>query len=288
MSHSTHTLLFTSALSQTSSGLLLSKPTTTTQLATAEQNLVQTRNAQQSPSELSTQSKCVFPGWRLVCWKRFTLLATFALRKDSSSETNCWSEYVESVASWLALLNEFCLSNSRVLVRFNVVWTWQTKQSSMGLRVDMRRLEDCSRSLACSLAWTIRETVLALPESISNDRLISIKLSNLTLKADRNLKGYPSVPLPEAEKPHFKCMQKLQAFVLLYGKSDTSEQVVESIKFYNFHLRLIGYKKESTRTFWTEEMVAVCNKGKGKKGKTSRGGEKSKELDEWLRNCRQL
>ena len=41
------------------------------------------------------------------------------------------------------------------------------------------------------------------------------------------------------------------------------------------HLRLVGYEKESTRTFWTEEMVAVFNKGKGKKEKgKSKGKDK--------------
>ena len=57
---------------------------------------------------------------------------------------------------------------------------------------------------------------------------------------------------------HFKCMlESCKHYVLLHGKSDTLEQVSESIKFYDSHLRLIGYEKESTRTFWTEEMVAV-------------------------------
>ena len=74
---------------------------------------------------------------------------------------------------------------------------------------------------------------------------------------------------------HFKCMpESCKRYVLLHGKSDTLEQVLESIKFYDTHLRLIGYEKEMGKTAWTEELVAAFNKGKGKKGK---GKEKGKE-----------
>ena len=74
---------------------------------------------------------------------------------------------------------------------------------------------------------------------------------------------YPSVRLSEAEKVmlHFKCMpESCKHYVLLHGESDTLEQVLAL-------LRLIGYEKESTRTFWTEEMVAVFNKGRARKEK---------------------
>ena len=121
-------------------------------------------------------------------------------------------------------------------------------------------------------AASIRETVLAYRPGKHLQRPLDIyrAVESELLKADRNLNGYPSVRLSEAEKVmlHFKCMpESCKHYVLLHGKSDTLEQVLESIKFYDSHLRLIGYEKESTRTFWTEEMVAVFNKGKGKKGK---------------------
>ena len=76
---------------------------------------------------------------------------------------------------------------------------------------------------------------------------------------------------------HFKCMpESCKHYVLLHGKSDTLEQVLESIKFYDSHLRLISYEKEMGKTAWTDEMVAAFEKGKGK-GKKGKGKEKGKD-----------
>ena len=59
------------------------------------------------------------------------------------------------------------------------------------------------------------------------------------LKTDRNLNSYPSVRLSETEKVmlHFRCMpEACKHYVLLHGKSETLDQVLASIKFYDSHL----------------------------------------------------
>ena len=99
------------------------------------------------------------------------------------------------------------------------------------------------------------------------------------LKTDRNLNSYPSVRLSEAEKVmlHFRCMpESCKHYVLLHGKSETLDQVLASIKFYDSHLRLIGYEKEMGKAAWSDELVAAFEKGKGK-GKKGKGKEKGKD-----------
>ena len=84
---------------------------------------------------------------------------------------------------------------------------------------------------------------------------------------------------------HFRCIsEECKQYVLLHGKSDTLEQLLESIKVFDSHLRLISYEKESgkhAKSFWTEDTLASFAKGKGKKGKDSKGkgkkGEKGKD-----------
>ena len=130
-------------------------------------------------------------------------------------------------------------------------------------------------------ASAIREAVLNyrpgkhLHRPLDKYRAVEAEL----LKTDRNLNSYPSVRLSEAEKVmlHFKCMpENCKHYVLLHGKSETLEQVLASIKFYDSHLRLIGYEKEIGKAAWTEEMVAAFEKGKGK-GKKGKGKEKGKD-----------
>ena len=99
------------------------------------------------------------------------------------------------------------------------------------------------------------------------------------LKTDRNLNSYPSVRLSEAEKVmlHFRCMpESYKHYVLLHGKSETLDQVLASIKFYDSHLRLIGYEKEMGKAAWSDELLAAFEKGKGK-GKKGKGKEKGKD-----------
>ena len=233
-----------------------------------------------------------------------------------ASEINYWSEYVESVTSWLALLDDFYpIELYRAVITPNPIQqealekgqaarsarflnllkqslgtfqrgldvVKQAEQSQYGSACGyeaFRRLQQEFRVQSRLEAASIRETVLAYRPGKHLQRPLDIyrAVESELLKADRNLNGYPSVLLSEAEKVmlHFKCMpESCKHYVLLHGKSDTLEQVLESIKFYDSHLRLIGYEKESTRTFWTEEMVAVFNKGKGKKGKgKSKGKDK--------------
>ena len=233
-----------------------------------------------------------------------------------ASEINYWSEYVESVTSWLALLDDFypielypavitpnpiqqealekgpaarsarflnLLKQSLGTFQRGLDVVKQAEQSQYGSACGyeaFRRLQQEFGVQSRLEAASIRETVLAYRPGKHLQRPLDIyrAVESELLKADRNLNGYPSVRLSEAEKVmlHFKCMpESCKHYVLLHGKSDTLQQVLESIKFYDSHLRLIGYEKESTRTFWTEEMVAVFNKGKGKKGKgKSKGKDK--------------
>ena len=218
-----------------------------------------------------------------------------------ASEINYWSEYVESVTSWLALLDDFYpIELYRAVITPNPIqqealekgpaarsarFLNLLKQSlgtfQRGLDV-VKQAEQSQYGSACGYeafrrlqqefgvqsrleAASIRETVLAYRPGKHLQRPLDIyrAVESELLKADRNLNGYPSVRLSEAEKVmlHFKCMpESCKHYVLLHGKSDTLEQVLESIKFYDSHLRLIGYEKESTRTFWTEEMVAVASR----------------------------
>ena len=48
---------------------------------------------------------------------------------------------------------------------------------------------------------------------------------------------------------------------------------------FDSHLRLISYEKESkhAKSFWNEDTLAAFNKGKGKKGKDSKGKGKKRE-----------
>ena len=67
-------------------------------------------------------------------------------------------------------------------------------------------------------------------------------------------------------------------YVLVRGKSETLDQVLASIKFYDSHLRLIGYEKEMGKAAWSDELVAAFEKGKGK-GKKGKGKEKGKDTN---------
>ena len=83
---------------------------------------------------------------------------------------------------------------------------------------------------------------------------------------------------PEKVMLHLKCVpETCKRYVLLRGKSDALGEVLESIKFYDSHIRLIEYDKQSeanAKAFWTEETIAAFNRGKGKKGKGKEGLEK--------------
>ena len=137
-------------------------------------------------------------------------------------------------------------------------------------------------------ATSIRESTLAFRPGKHVTRPLDVfrAVEAELLRSDRTLNSYPSVRLSEAEKImlHFRCIsEECKQYVLLHGKSDTLEQLLESIKVFDSHLRLISYEKESThaKSFWNEDTLAAFNKGKGKKGKDSKGkgkkGEKGKD-----------
>ena len=139
-------------------------------------------------------------------------------------------------------------------------------------------------------ATSIRESTLAFRPGKHVTRPLDVyrAVEAELLRSDRTLNSYPSVRLSEAEKImlHFRCIsEECKQYVLLHGKSDTLEQLLESIKVFDSHLRLISYEKEAggkhAKSFWTEETIAAFNKGKGKKGKDSKGkgkkGEKGKD-----------
>ncbi|CAE7605206.1 unnamed protein product [Symbiodinium natans] len=125
-------------------------------------------------------------------------------------------------------------------------------------------------------ATSLREAVLQFRPGKHVVRPLDVyrAVESELLKADRNLSGYSSLRLTEPEKMmlHLKCMpESCKHYVLLHGKSDTLNEILESIKFYDSHLRVIEHDKEghkhSSRSAWTEELIAAFNKGKGKKGK---------------------
>ena len=137
-------------------------------------------------------------------------------------------------------------------------------------------------------ATSIRESTLAFRPGKHVTRPLDVfrAVEAELLRSDRTLNSYPSVRLSEAEKImlHFRCIsEECKQYVLLHGKSDTLEQLLESIKVFDSHLRLISYEKESkhAKSFWNEDTLAAFNKGKGKKGKDSKGkgkkGEKGKD-----------
>ena len=137
-------------------------------------------------------------------------------------------------------------------------------------------------------ATSIRESTLAFRPGKHVTRPLDVfrAVEAELLRSDRTLNSYPSVRLSEAEKImlHFRCIsEECKQYVLLHGKSDTLEQLLKSIKVFDSHLRLISYEKESkhAKSFWNEDTLAAFNKGKGKKGKDSKGkgkkGEKGKD-----------
>ena len=248
-------------------------------------------------------------------------MLAFEKMNTRSNEINYWSEFVESVNSWLALLDDFYpMELYRATITNNVVrqdglergpaarsarFYHLLRQSlgtfQRGLDI-VRQAEQEQLGAACGYeafrklnlefgiqsrmeATSLRETVLAYRPGKHLHRPLDIyrTVEAELLRVDRNLHSYPAVKLSEAEKVmlHFKCMpESCKHYVLLHGKSDTLEQVLESIKFYDSHLRLIGYEKEMGKTAWTEELVAAFNKGKGKKGKgkeKEKGKEKGKD-----------
>ena len=127
-------------------------------------------------------------------------------------------------------------------------------------------------------ATSIRESTLAFRPGKHVTRPLDVfrAVEAELLRSDRTLNSYPSVRLSEAEKImlHFRCIsEECKQYVLLHGKSDTLEQLLESIKVFDSHLRLISYEKESkhAKSFWNEDTLAAFNKGKGKKDKDSKG-----------------
>ena len=202
-----------------------------------------------------------------------------------SSEINYWTEYVEAISSWLALLDDFYpvelyrASITDSVVRQDALEKGPAARSSRfhnllkqslgsfqhGLDV-VRQAEQQQMGTACGYeafrklnlefgiqsrmeASAIRESVLSYRPGKHLHRPLDIyrAVEAELLKTDRNLNSYPSVRLPEAEKVmlHFRCMpESCKHYVLLHGKSETLDQVLASIKFYDSHLRLIGYEKE--------------------------------------------
>ena len=234
-----------------------------------------------------------------------------------SSEINYWTEYVEAISSWLALLDDFYpieLYRARItdsVVRQDALEKGPAARSSRfhnllkqslgsfqrGLDV-VRQAEQQQMGAACGYeafrklnlefgiqsrmeASAIRESVLNYRPGKHLHRPLDIyrAVEAELLKTDRNLNSYPSVRLSEAEKVmlHFRCMpESCKHYVLLHGKSETLDQVLASIKFYDSHLRLIGYEKEMGKAAWSDELVAAFEKGKGK-GKKGKGKEKGKD-----------
>ena len=234
-----------------------------------------------------------------------------------SSEINYWTEYVEAISSWLALLDDFYpvelyrASITDSVVRQDALEKGPAARSSRfhnllkqslgsfqrGLDV-VRQAEQQQMGAACGYeafrklnlefgiqsrmeASAIRESVLSYRPGKHLHRPLDIyrAVEAELLKTDRNLNSYPSVRLSEAEKVmlHFRCMpESCKHYVLLHGKSETLDQVLASIKFYDSHLRLIGYEKEMGKAAWSDELVAAFEKGKGK-GKKGKGKEKGKD-----------
>ena len=229
-----------------------------------------------------------------------------------SSEINYWTEYVEAISSWLALLDDFYpvelyrASITDSVVRQDALEKGPAARSSRfhnllkqslgsfqrGLDV-VRQAEQQQMGAACGYeafrklklefgiqsrmeASAIRESGLSyrpgkhLRRPLDIYRAVEAEL----LKTDRNLNSYPSVRLSEAEKVmlHFRCMpESCKHYVLLRGKGETLDQVLASIKFYDSHLRLIGYEKEMGKAAWSDELVAAFEKGK-EKGKDKNKG----------------
>ena len=132
-------------------------------------------------------------------------------------------------------------------------------------------------------ATAIRESTLAFRPGKHITRPLDVyrAVEAELLKSDRTLNSYLSVQLSEAEKLmlHFRCIgEDCKQFVLLHGKSDTLENLLESVKVLDSRLRLINYEKETkhAKSFWTEENLAAFNKGKGKKGKHKGKDDKGK------------
>ena len=234
-----------------------------------------------------------------------------------SSEINYWTEYVEAISSWLALLDDFYpvelyrASITDSVVRQDALEKGPAARSSRfhnllkqslgsfqrGLDV-VRQAEQQQMGAACGYeafrklnlefgiqsrmeASAIRESVLSYRPGKHLHRPLDIyrAVEAELLKTDRNLNSYPSVRLSEAEKVmlHFRCMpESCKHYVLLHGKSETLDQVLASIKFYDSHLPLIGYEKEMGKAAWSDELVAAFEKGKGK-GKKGKGKEKGKD-----------
>ncbi|OLP85402.1 hypothetical protein AK812_SmicGene33605 [Symbiodinium microadriaticum] len=229
-----------------------------------------------------------------------------------SSEINYWTEYVEAISSWLALLDDFypvelyraSITDSVVRQdalekgpaarssRFHNILKQSLGSFQRGLDV-VRQAEQQQMGAACGYeafrklnlefgiqsrmeASAIRESGLSyrpgkhLRRPLDIYRAVEAEL----LKTDRNLNSYPSVRLSEAEKVmlHFRCMpESCKHYVLLRGKGETLDQVLASIKFYDSHLRLIGYEKEMGKAAWSDELVAAFEKGK-EKGKDKNKG----------------
>ncbi|OLP95597.1 hypothetical protein AK812_SmicGene22251 [Symbiodinium microadriaticum] len=195
-----------------------------------------------------------------------------------SSEINYWTEYVEAISSWLALLDDFYpVELYRASITDSVVRQDALEKAWSGC---------CALNLEFGIqsrmeASAIRESVLNYRPGKHLHRPLDIyrAVEAELLKTDRNLNSYPSVRLSEAEKVmlHFRCMpESCKHYVLLHGKSETLDQVLASIKFYDSHLRLIGYEKEMGKAAWSDELVAAFEKGKGK-GKKGKGKEKGKD-----------
>ena len=234
-----------------------------------------------------------------------------------SSEINYWTEFVEAISSWLALLDDFYpvelyrASITDAVVRQDALEKGPAARSSRFHNLLKQSLGTFQRALdvvrqaeqqqmgaACGYeafrrlnqefgiqsrmeASAIRESVLSYRPGKHLHRPLDIfrAVEAELLKTDRNLNSYPSVRLSEAEKVmlHFRCMpEACKHYVLLHGKSETLDQVLASIKFYDSHLRLIGYEKEMGKAAWSDEMLAAFEKGRGK-GKKGKGKEKGKD-----------
>ena len=243
-------------------------------------------------------------------------MLNFEKMVSRSSEINYWTEFVEGISSWLALLDDFypvALYRASVtdsVVRQDTLEKGPAARSSRfhnllkqslgtfqrGLDV-VRQAEQQQLGAACGYesfrrlnlefgiqsrmeASAIRESVLCYRPGKHLQRPLDIyrAVEAELLKTDRNLNSYPSVKLSEEEKVmlHFKCMpENCKHYVLLHGKSETLEQVLASIKFYDSHLRLISYEKEMGKPVFSEEMIAAFEKEKGK-GK-EKGKDKGKD-----------
>ena len=238
-------------------------------------------------------------------------------------EISHWSQFVESLSSWLALLDDFYPKElygaiiTSIEIEQNSLEKGPAARSARFLNLLRQALGDFQRALdivrqceqkhfgaACGYeafrklhlefgvqsrmeATSIHEAVLgfrpgkAITRPLDVYRAVEAELR----KSDRNLAAYPELKLTEPEKVmlHLKCMpESCKHYVLLHGKSDTLEEILQSIKFYDSHIRLIEYDKESkgnAKALWTEETIAAFNKGKGKKGK-GKGKEKGSKGSE--------